>query len=125
MLPGYEDIDSSKACTAFQELLAETIDELRRLNEGCEIDLALAGGRKGMAALAMFVAQTKDIHNLYHTLILDRELDKQIDDETELIELQTNEPMRNERLFLRAYQGKGPYTKFVLFQVPVIPKDLL
>ncbi len=36
-----------------------------------------------------------------------------------LIDLSMEE--RNELLFLRAYEGNGPYTKFVLFKVPVFP----
>ena len=77
-----------------------------------------------MAALAMFVAQRKGIRYLYHTLINDDELNQQVEDETTVSALDgvhVDKKVRNDRLFLRAYEGEGPYTKFVLFKVPVLP----
>ena len=125
---GFEDIDSTEACEAFEQTLEATIDEVHKRHPGCQIELALSGGRKGMAALAMFVAQRKDIHYLYHTLISDpnpdRRLLAKIEDETTVDALRptmVSREQRNDRLFLRAYEGDGPYTKFVLFKVPVLP----
>lgn len=127
-VPGYDDIDSKKACQAFEQTLEAAIDEACKRHRGCLIELALSGGRKGMAALAMFVAQRKDIHYLYHTLISDPDPDKRflakIEDETTVDNLRptkVSKELRNDRLFLRAYEGNGPYTKFVLFKVPVLP----
>ena len=76
-----------------------------------------------MAALSMFVAQRKGIRYVYHTLITDKQLNDQVEQETEIEDLRSpiNEPHRNNRLFLREYEGNGPYTKFVLFKVPVLP----
>jgi len=124
VVPGFDDIDSTDACRAFEQTLGEAIDEARKRHSGCQIELALSGGRKGMAALAMFVAQHKDIHYLYHTLITDKRLFAIVEDETTVDKLRPTKvgrELRNDRLFLRAYEGSGPYTKFVLFKVPVLP----
>jgi len=77
-----------------------------------------------MAALAMFAAQHTGIRYLYHTLITDKQLSKKVERETDIGMLrgvQLSKQARNNRLFLREYEGKGPYTKFVLFKVPVLP----
>src|SRR6266568_2114959 len=117
---GYKDIDSKDACIAYEKALEDAIDAVRK---NYHIELALSGGRKGMAALAMFVAQRKGIRYVYHTLITDKQLSDQVEQETEIEDLRSpiNEPHRNNRLFLREYEGNGPYTKFVLFKVPVLP----
>ncbi len=121
---GRKDIDSREACMDFEQTLAAAIDTVREKHPDCQIELALTGGRKGMAALAMFVAQSKNIHYVYHTLITDRQLSEKVERETDLNALsgtRINKQTRNDRLFLRAYEGNGPYTKFVLFKVPVLP----
>lgn len=121
---GLKDIDSSEACEKYEKRLEETIDKIHQEHPGCQIELALSGGRKAMAALTMFVAQRKGIRSLYHTLINDDELRKDVERETTveaLDELNVDKKLRNDRLFLRAYEGEGPYTKFVLFKVPVLP----
>ena len=77
-----------------------------------------------MAALAMFVAQRKGIRYVYHTLITDKRLSQEVEQQTEIAALRPmliSDKERNDRLFLRAYEGNGPYTKFVLFKVPVLP----
>lgn len=122
-VPGYDDIDSRKACIAYERALEDAIDTVRGKYQ---IELALSGGRKGMAAFAMFVAQRKDIHYVYHTLITDKRLSQQVEKETAIQALRpmlVSDQERNDRLFLRAYEGNGPYTKFVLFKVPVLPAN--
>jgi len=77
-----------------------------------------------MAALAMFAAQHKGIRYLYHTLITDKQLSNKVERETDINTLrgtQLSKQERNNRLFLREYESTGPYTKFVLFKVPVLP----
>jgi CRISPR-associated Csx14 family protein len=125
---GYKDIDSRKACAAYLETLEKTIDDIRReaqqQHTPYKIELALSGGRKGMAALAMFAAQHKSIRYVYHTLIADKDTSRKVERETEIAALsgtRISEDDRNNRLFLREYEGNGPYTKFVLFKVPVLP----
>src|SRR6266566_1510354 len=117
---GYADIDTKEACVDYEKALEEAIDAVCK---DYQVELALSGGRKGMAALAMFVAQRKGIRYVYHTLITDKQLSDQVEQETEIEDLRSpiNEPHRNNRLFLREYEGNGPYTKFVLFKVPVLP----
>ncbi len=123
-VPGFDDIDSTDACNAFEKALGEAIDEACKRRPGCQIEMALSGGRKGMAAMTMFVAQRKGIRYLYHTLITDNSLHDIVESETTVDELRptkVSKELRNNRLFLREYEGSGPYTKFVLFKVPVLP----
>ncbi|HEU5226296.1 MAG TPA: CRISPR-associated ring nuclease, partial [Ktedonobacteraceae bacterium] len=123
-IPELKDIDSKDACEIYEKKLEETIDDICQRHSGVQIDLLLSGGRKGMAALAMFVAQRKGIRYLYHTLINDVELNRRVEEETKvsalnLVKIDRRE--RNNRLFLRAYEGEGPYEKFVCFKIPVLP----
>jgi len=120
-VPGYADIDSKQACLAYERTLEDAIDAVRK---DYQVELALSGGRKGMAALAMFVAQRKSIRYIYHTLINDKQLSDKVERETTISALrgtQASKQVRNDRLFLREYEGNGPYTTFVLFRVPVLP----
>src|SRR5205085_10229758 len=90
---------------------------------GYTIDLALSGGRKGMTAMTIFAAQNKRLPCVYHTLITDEQLSQKIDEQTTVTALKKtglSREERNDRLFLRAYETNEPYTKFVLFRVPVI-----
>ena len=124
VVKGRKDIDSREACLDFEQTLSDTIDAVRKKHPDCQLELALSGGRKGMAALSMFVAQRKNIHYVYHTLINDEQLSERVERETKLAELsgtRISKQIRNDRFFLRAYEGNGPYTKFVLFKVPVLP----
>jgi len=121
-----KDVNSEDACLEYQQSLEETIKKIRKKHPGWQIELALSGGRKGMAALAMFVAQKVGIRYVYHTLITDEIVSRKIDREMStsvLEELRGNKELRNNRLFLRDYEvkGEGPYIKFVLFRVPVLP----
>lgn len=125
-IAGFDDIDSTDACIAFEKTLDEAIDEACKRHPGFQIEMALSGGRKGMAALTMFVAQRKGIRSLYHTLIPDKCVLDQVEDETTVNALRptmVNKELRNNRLFLREYEGNGPYTRFVLFKVPVLPPE--
>ncbi len=77
-IAGMRDIASEKECMKYQQKLEETIDKLRDRHQGCEIVLSLSGGRKSMAALAMFAAQSKGIRYVYHTLIKDSEIQREM-----------------------------------------------
>ena len=121
-----EDVDSTEACEKYEKALEETIQKVQREHPDWQIELALSGGRKGMAALTMFVAQRMGIRYVYHTLITDDATRHEVERETKVDKLNTlrgNKEARNRRLFLREYEtrGEGPYTKFVLFKVPVLP----
>ncbi len=121
VVPGHADIDTKEACLDYEKTLEEAIDAVCKYYQ---VELALSGGRKGMAALAMFVAQRKGIRYVYHTLITDKLLRDKVEKETTIDELRltkVSKQVRNNRLFLREYEGNGPYTKFVLFKVPVLP----
>jgi hypothetical protein len=121
-VPGLQDIDSAEACRSYQATLEMVIDQSRKENPDCTIDLALSGGRKGTTAMTIFAAQNKHLPYVYHTLITDEALSEEIDEETTaeaLNALRLSRKERNDRLFLRAYEGNGAYTKFVLFKVPV------
>lgn len=123
-LPGYDDIASEAACLAFEQTLERAIAEARARHPDCQVDLALSGGRKGMAALAMFVAQRACLRFVYHTLITDAALSARVERETSVEALRptaVNKMTRNDRLFLRAYAGAEPEGRFTLFRVPVLP----
>jgi CRISPR-associated Csx14 family protein len=125
-IPDLKDIDSPDACRSYQARLEEVIDQVceNLAYTGCTIDLALSGGRKGMTAMTIFAAQKKHLPYVYHTLITDEELSREIDEQTTieaLNDVSLSSEERNDRLFLRTYEGNGPYTKFILFKVPVFP----
>lgn len=119
-----EDIVNEIDCATYQNELEETIANVTSRHPDCEIVLTLSGGRKSMAALAMFAAQRKEIHYVYHTLINGTELNRRIDKETTIKALNgENKRVRNDRLFLRAYAKSNEelHQKFSLFKVPVLP----
>jgi CRISPR-associated Csx14 family protein len=122
-LKGWDDIDTLEACAAYQALLEQTICNTLQQNPSCQIELTISGGRKGMAALAIFAAQRLGIRRVAHTVIHERVNDK-VSKETEIEELKklvrmNDKKKRNNRLFLRAY--KEDEDAFVLFKLPVIP----
>jgi CRISPR-associated Csx14 family protein len=122
-LQGWEDIDTPEACAAYQETLEQMIESTRAKYPDCQIELTIAGGRKGMAALAMFAAQQQEIHRVTHTLITDETVSTLVSRETTIAELQRlgriNKKRRNDRLFLRAYADYKD--AFTLFHIPVVP----
>ena len=113
-----QDVASYDDCKTYLEALVSVIDTAQRNNPDKSIHLSLSGGRKGMAALTLFAAQRTNIDAVYHTLITDIHLERQIEEETTLNELQglTN-AQKVQRLFLDAYDE----SQFELFRVPVIP----
>jgi CRISPR-associated Csx14 family protein len=122
---GLEDINSRDKCEQYQKELEDEIDKARGKNPGCTIELALSGGRKGMAALAIFVAQLKKLPYVYHTLIKDEKLSEKILDETEaeaLAPTVIDKKTRNDRLFLRAYAKNEAEldANFTVFRVPIL-----
>lgn len=73
-----------------------------------------------MAALALFAAQRTQLHEVYHTLIANKELDRRIEFEMgtkEFGRLKSKE--KDEKLFLDAY--KAHEADFRLFKVPIGP----
>jgi CRISPR-associated Csx14 family protein len=131
-LKGWGDIDTSKACEAYQILLEKTIQDTREQNPSCQIELTISGGRKGMAALATFAAQNLGIHHVVHTVIHDpithnineKTISDRVSEDTTIEELKRlehtgNKQERDKRLFLRAYEQDND--AFVLFNIPVIP----
>lgn len=122
-LEGWDDIDTADACTAYQALLEQTIQRMRDQYPSYLIELTISGGRKGMAAMATFAAQQQDIRRIVHTVIHERISDK-VNEETTVEELKklartSSKKLRDDRLFLRAYQDEKD--AFVLFNIPVIP----
>ncbi len=73
-----------------------------------------------MVAMTIFAAQKKQLPYVYHSLITDEQLGKDIHEGT-TIEMLHNlkEEERKERLFLRAYEEEGVYTKINLFKIPL------
>jgi CRISPR-associated Csx14 family protein len=119
-----EDIDSEDACAEYQKLLEQTIERLRTENPDCQLELTISGGRKCMAALAMFAAQKQEIHRVVHTLITDEIFAKRVSEETSLKKLTELSSKNRKReldrlLFLDAYQSHR--NAFTLFHIPVVP----
>ena len=115
---GITDIASKNDCSLFLEKLVSVIDKEKKDNSDNSIRLSLSGGRKGMAALTLFAAQRANIDVVYHTLIADINLERNIEKETTLStlnKLTRDHKMRH--LFLDAYDK----SQFELFRVPIIP----
>ncbi len=122
-LKGWDDIDDEKKCTKYQDLLEQTIRRARQQTPSCQIELTISGGRKAMAAMAIFAAQQQDIHRIVHTVI-DESINDKILEETKVEELKklertNNKKKRDDRLFLRAYPDHKD--AFILFKIPVLP----
>jgi len=122
---GLRDIDTTSACETYQRVLEDKIKEVRDKHPYWSVDLALSGGRKGMTALTMFAAQKAGLPYLYHTMIGDKELDQQVQRETDLKILNggISKKEKQRLLFLNAY--KSDLDKFLLFKVPVVPATVL
>ena len=115
------DIASEGDCNLFLEKLVSVIQTEKTNNPNNSIRLSLSGGRKGMAALTLFAAQQANIDAVYHTLITDPDLEKQIEEETKFDKLRKLEQSEKlDRLFLNAYDE----SKFELFRVPIIPTSV-
>lgn len=113
-----QDVASTDDCNVYLEKLTEVITEERAGNPNINIHLSLSGGRKGMAALTLFGAQKANIDAVYHTLIMDVDLEEQIERETTLTELDNlSRRQQVERLSLEIYDQ----SQFELIRVPVIP----
>lgn len=118
-LQGLDDVASTVDCVEYQQRLEKLIEDykkefLPRHPDG-RIDLALSGGRKGMAVLALFAAQRTQLHEVYHTLIANKQFDKKVEAELG----RSRDKALYEKLFLRAYEGNKD--DFRLFRVPIGP----
>jgi hypothetical protein len=78
-----------------------------------------------MTAMTIFAAQRKHISVVYHTVVVDEDLNTKIEEETTVAALQKTSLGRQrqrDRLFLREYcppDEPYPYSSFALFRVPV------
>lgn len=116
-----KDVASNEACHTYLNKLAAVIEREQTDNPDKSIHLSLSGGRKGMAALTLFAAQQVNIDVVYHTLITDVNLERQIEDETMITALQSlSRKDKVQRLFLDDYDESN----FELFRVPVIPNPI-
>ncbi len=123
-VPELEDVRSQRDCEIYQATLEKTIrreqENFLLRHPGSVIDLALSGGRKGMAALALFSAQRTQLHAVYHTLIANEELERQIAFDVDASEFSgLSQGEQNEKLFLRTYKARE--ADFRLFTVPIGP----
>jgi len=113
------DLDSKDACDTYLDALLKAIDKLRNDHPDRQVALSLSGGRKGMSALAYFAAQYAGIDRVFHTLITDVAIERQIElDMTfQALNKLPSDDARARRLFLEEYDQ----SKFELFAIPVIP----
>ncbi|MEO9029199.1 MAG: CRISPR-associated ring nuclease [Ktedonobacteraceae bacterium] len=121
---GLADIASEADCRLYQNTLEHIIVGLQQnkvqQNPKLRIDLALSGGRKGMAAMALFAAQRTQLSEVYHTLITDKDLDQRVESEASVEKLTRMKPRdQNDILFLCAYQAQE--NAFQIFKVPMGP----
>ncbi len=117
------DIDTDERCQLYQDTLESIIMDLKQehKNKGIvrEIDLVISGGRKGMAAMAIFAAQRTGVRSVYHTLVTDTDLEDYLTRLTvnDLSEMKPDK--RRDLMFLHKYQDQ--MDKFTLFRVPIGP----
>ncbi len=73
--------------------------------------------------MAIFAAQKAGLRYLYHTLIVDEELERKVQRETDLDTLNgaLSRQERRQRMLLHAY--KDSLDSFVLFRIPVVPAE--
>jgi len=116
---GLRDILSRQDCERYQNALENLIGELRLKNPGARIDLALTGGRKGMAVLALFAAQRTQLREIFHTLVADEELSDKLAKMDANYFQGESQQKGHDILFLRAY--KKNESVFRLFKVPIGP----
>jgi len=105
-VPSLEDIASADDCKTYQAKLEDTISEMQTNYSNWEINLALSGGRKGMAALAIFAAQRTGLPYVYHSLITNKETDQLVESQTTLEALgRLTGTEYCDLFFLRAYKS--------------------
>jgi hypothetical protein len=77
-----EDLNDKAAVTCFVGGLQQAIASARTRHPEATPALLLSGGRKGMSALAFYVAQQQGITAVYHTTILDPDRERDIEQRT-------------------------------------------
>jgi CRISPR-associated Csx14 family protein len=113
------DLDSREACEIYLRELLGAIRTLQDKHPDRQIALSLSGGRKGMSALTYFAAQYAGVERVYHTLISDLNLERRMETEMTLREIEglPTDEAKARRLFLDEYER----TKFELISIPIIP----
>lgn len=109
------DLSDSASVPPFMTGLRAAVAAARSEQSQHEPALLLAGGRKGMAALSLFVAQAEGIERVYHTTIPNPVLEAQV---VKTYEQAARGPHKRlaEIMFLK---GADP-TDFALITVPVV-----
>lgn len=119
-ISGLEEVDSLDTCRRYQAELETVIGCAHQKYPNHRIDLAFSQVEESLVAMTVFAAQKKQLPYVYHSLITDEQLGKDIHERT-IIEVLRNQDKeeRNKRLFLRAYEEEGVYTKINLFKIPL------
>ncbi len=121
-VPNLKDVDSPEACKSYQATLEKVIEQAQKSHPSFIIDLAISGGHESMTAMTIFAAQKEHLPYVYHMLFTDKQWSQRFDNQMTVGSLKgLSREKRNERLFLRAYEGEGVYTKLALFKIPVFP----
>jgi hypothetical protein len=119
-ISGLEEIDSLDACRRYQAELEAVIDRARHVYPDHRIDLAFSQVEENIVAMTIFAAQKKQLPYVYSSLITDKQLGEDIHERTTIEALHNQDKEeRNKRLFLRAYEEEGVYTKINLFKIPL------
>lgn len=112
-----DDVASNADVETFAQGLEQMIALARETAPDADLAMLLAGGRKGMSALALNAAQRANITRVYHTTIRSREREKEIDEAWDRVR---NDPVkRSKLLFLESEQAHPD--DCALIKVPVVP----
>jgi len=110
-------ISEKAPCSEFLTCMIQAVDKLKGEDSESDIRMLISGGRKGMSALSFLAAQRSLITKVYHTLIADPQLEKQIQNECTIDRLSVlGIQEKAERMFLERY----PKERFELLDIPVI-----
>jgi hypothetical protein len=111
------DLDSDESIRHFISGLTQAITDVRQQYPDADCALLISGGRKGMSAVAFYVAQVTGITRVYHTTISDPDLDEKIRDITAYDTIKSKSTTEQaELLFLNPWDHQD----FTLITVPII-----
>ncbi len=114
---GLRDVHDMKECLLFKEELFQVIQTEKEQRSDTNIWLSLSGGRKTMTLFSLLAAQSFKIPNVYHTLIIDPDLEETLIEKGKVDKLKRmNDDEREEFLFREDFDPN----QFELLQVPLI-----
>jgi hypothetical protein len=117
---GLADIESEESVRQFAEGLGQTIYQVQQDYTQAELAILLAGGRKGMAAMALMAAHANGITRVYHTMVAIARREEMIEQAWTDAQSKSGK-QQAELLFLKT--PKALLDDFTLIQLPVLRRD--